>query len=183
VEDEESKREKNRNEEPPALYSRDNSPAGLHSRAEERARWSFPAPARATRRRPEIAPVRRAQPSSGETNPSRVSPQSGCGVGFGRGWPGATSDQGRKQVRLQPMGARPTWANLTNTPLVSLCSGGLSCVVKREAKGRGGTWSGLVSCLISPAMTSSYFLLLLACMLPSAPIGSWKPRACTLLLR
>jgi hypothetical protein len=140
-------------------------------------------PARATRRRPEIAPVRRAQPSSGETNPSRVSPQPGCGVGFRRSWPGATSGQGRKQVRLQPMGAKPTWANLTNTPSVSLCSGGLSCVVKKEAKGRGGTWSGLVSCLISPAMTSSYFLLLLACMLPSAPIGSWKPRACTLLLR
>jgi hypothetical protein len=108
VKGEESKREKNRNEEPPALYSRDDSPAGLHSRAEERARLSFPAPARATRRRPEIAPVRRAQPSSGETNPSRVSPQPGCGVGFGRGWPGTTSGQGRKQVCLQPMGARPT---------------------------------------------------------------------------
>jgi hypothetical protein len=81
-------------------------------------------PTRATRRCPEIAPVRRAQPSSGETNPSRVSPQPGCGVGFGRGWPGATSGQGRKHARLQPMGARPTWANLTNTPLeigLTLC--------------------------------------------------------------
>jgi hypothetical protein len=117
VEGEESKRKKNRKEEPPALYSCDDSPAGLHSRAEERARWSFPVPARATRRRPEIAPARRAQPSSGETNPSHVSPQPDCGVGFGRGQPGSNTGQGRKHVRLQPMGARPTWANLTNTPL------------------------------------------------------------------
>jgi hypothetical protein len=90
-------------------------------------------PAQATRRRPEIAPVRRAQPSSGETNPSRVSPQRGCGVGFGRGWPGATSGQGRKHVRLQPMGARPTWANLTNTPYIfTFCL--FICMVYAELK-------------------------------------------------
>jgi hypothetical protein len=95
----------------------------------------FPLPrdsARATRRRPEIAPVRRAQPSSGETNPSRVSPQPGCGVGFGRSWPGATSGQGRKQVRLQPMGARPTWANLTNTPQLHQAATGEPITVCRS---------------------------------------------------
>jgi hypothetical protein len=75
-------------------------------------------PTRATRRRPEIAPSAPAQPSSGETNPSRVSPQPGCGVPFGRGWPGPTSGQGRKHARLQPMGARPTSSTLTNMPQV-----------------------------------------------------------------
>jgi hypothetical protein len=71
-------------------------------------------PARATRRRLE---ARRAQPSSGETNPSRVSPQPGCDIVFGRGQPGSNTGQGRKHVRLQPMGARPTWATLTNAPM------------------------------------------------------------------
>jgi hypothetical protein len=108
-------------------------------------------PVRATRRRPEIAPVRRAQTSSGETNPSRVSPQPGCGVGFGRGWPGATSGQGRKQVRLQPMGARPTWANLTNTPQATwgglrVPKGATGATGRRrarvEARARGGGGNG-----------------------------------------
>jgi hypothetical protein len=100
VKGEESERKKNRKGEPAALYSREDSLAGLHSRAEERARWSFPVPARATRRRPEIAPVHRAQPSSGETNPSRVSPQPGCDIVFGRGQPGSNTSQGHKHVRL-----------------------------------------------------------------------------------
>jgi hypothetical protein len=74
-------------------------------------------PARATHRRPKIAPARRAQPSSGEMNPSRVSPQPGRDIVFGRGQPGSNTGQGRKHVRLQPMGARPTWVTLTNAPM------------------------------------------------------------------
>jgi hypothetical protein len=75
-----------------------------------------------------------SQSSSRQTNPSHISPQPVCGIVFGRVQPGSNTGQVRKHVHLQPMGARPTWATLTNAPLQFRAD----FFVLEETDGRGG---------------------------------------------
>jgi hypothetical protein len=78
------------------------------SRATEMARRNFHRPARATPPPPKSLHQHCAKPSSGETNPSRVSQGPGEGVSFSSAWPGSKLGQGRKQGHCAPTSARPS---------------------------------------------------------------------------